>query len=333
MVSAALVASLLPLLAHCMPDLDELRSGGGCPDDTNPACAPAIEDDGASGAAGDIGELPEEASTDDPEPDGGQEAEPPADDARDASGGMADVSIERDASVVDGPAPDVDERTAEAGPDGGLSDASDASDSGDAGDAGCALSVPGTVLCSFADSTLNCGGFPGSRWQPFEEFGPVGDAQRPPPSSVTWSETEGHACAGALALTVPFTAYTSPDRVMVLTDFKQNWTGKTKLHAWAKVVIPPSGSIAHLAGVQLSVSSANYSAFRGFYVNAPIFADGQWHEFVGSLTPAPLSQPTPFVPADVVQVGVQLAAQNAPPPGGPPEPLTTTVYVDDIWLE
>jgi hypothetical protein len=194
----------------------------------------------------------------------------------------------------------------------------------------CVLDVAGDTLYGF-DTTSLTGSIAGT-WSTYPEGSlALGD------STITWSPTEGHACPGALTLSVPFDTY-GEQKVMALINFQENWSSPsafTRLHAWVKIQLPEGGSLEHLRGAQLSISSGpSYDAFRSNFLPVGTFSDGDWHEL--SVTLEPLDPPPSvgaYIPDSVRQIGAQVITALAAPPGGPPAPLTTTLFVDDIWLE
>lgn len=204
--------------------------------------------------------------------------------------------------------------------------------SGGTGGAACMTAFErGDVAFAFDSRTLAGNGLSGT-WVTYPEGSPaLAD------SSVGWSETEGRSCTGALVLQVTFDVY-GEEKVAAVDNVSADWAtpmAYAVLHAWVKIVVPESGSLSYLRGVQLSVSSgANYEAYRSTFVSPDPFVDGDWHELLVTLEPTP---PPPvlgaYVPESVRQIGVQAVAALVAPGGGPQAPLPTTLFVDDIWLE
>jgi hypothetical protein len=148
--------------------------------------------------------------------------------------------------------------------------------------------------------------------------------------------TDGHSCPGALTLAVPFTAYGSQENGSVQVSLGGvNWTGRTELHFWVKLA---TANFAGISGVQAYVQTDAYAQYTSQFVNASVLADGLWHEIVVDLV-----NPTDdsYTNADggvldlasVSGLGVQVTADTAAPAGGPAEPSTVTLSVDDIWVQ
>ncbi len=146
--------------------------------------------------------------------------------------------------------------------------------------------------------------------------------------------TDGNTCPGALELTVSFTGFgvTSGAIFNYGSGSPQDWTGRTRLHFWVKVV---TSDYSALNGVQEIIDSSNYSLHRfGGYLAGSVFADGRWYQSVVDLTPpAQGAANVDFDPTTVNEFQVQLLTPNTSPDGGAGAPATTTVLVDDIWLE
>lgn len=197
----------------------------------------------------------------------------------------------------------------------------------------CTTSWPlGTVLWSFDQGMIGETGLSGN-WGTYVEE-PSGESFLAQ-SAITWNTAEGKSCPGSLQLTVPFTKYGDPQKVMANVNFSDDWTDKKTLHGWAKILAPATGSVAYLNAIMLSVSSgASYEAFRGTFVNAPLFSDRNWHEITIPLNPvAPPPQSPAFIPAPVRQIGIQVSVVASAPAGGPAAPVETSILLDDLWLE
>lgn len=235
------------------------------------------------------------------------------------NGGSSQLPDDGDASVGG----------AQSGGSGGGSGAGGGA-SGTGGSGSCGGGFAGDTLFTF-DTSL-AGGLSGI-WSEYPEGSPALSETR-----VSWVATEGMRCPGSLSMTVPFDTY-GEQKVMATINFTANWSTPAPysvLHAWVKLALPPEAStLEHLRGVQVSVSSgANYEAFRSFFLASPSFADGGWHELVVTLEPVmPPPQLGSYVPESVRQIGVQVVAALAAPASGPPAPVSTTIFVDDIWLE
>jgi hypothetical protein len=218
--------------------------------------------------------------------------------------------------------------------DSGMQTASGGSISGSGGSGGgpCVTAFEGgDVAFAFDNRTLAGTGLSGA-WVIYPEGSPALADSR-----VTWSEAEGRSCPGALALNVTFDVY-GEEKVAAVDNFSADWArpmAYTVLHGWVKIVVPESGSLSYLRGVQLSVSSGpNYEAYRSTFVNPDAFVDGDWHELLVTLEPtAPPPVVGAYVPESVRQIGVQAVAALVAPGGGPVAPLPTTFFLDDVWLE
>jgi hypothetical protein len=149
--------------------------------------------------------------------------------------------------------------------------------------------------------------------------------------STAYSATEKNQCVGSLKGTFPFTSYalfsSGSGEIGVFQYFASgtlDWTGKTKLHAWAK--IDASNGVNHISFPQFY---ANTSDFNHYISGQAVgnWYDGAWHEYVVDL-PA-----TGWDKTAVKTYGLQINLKGAAPASGPTTPPTTTVYLDDIWLE
>ncbi len=140
--------------------------------------------------------------------------------------------------------------------------------------------------------------------------------------------TEGHLCPGALAATIPFTVYGGTEKASVERTMDLDWTGKTTMHVWVRIGDPGTGNISYLNGIQLFVQSMSYAVYSPQFVSAATFDDFAWHEIVLDLTA------TPAVVLDSVnKLGIQVLAQESRPPSAPAAPMTTVVYIDDVYVE
>jgi hypothetical protein len=154
-------------------------------------------------------------------------------------------------------------------------------------------------------------------------------------ATLSVSLTEGKFCPGALKAVLPFTSYTAFDvdggavgaviQYATGTGVVLDWTGKTKLHGWAK--IDTSNGVGHLGFIQLYANTADYGHYISAQPSGGIFADGAWHEMIVDLTG------NGFVLTNVKQYGLQVSLKSTAPSAGPVTPVTTTVYLDDLWLE
>jgi len=153
------------------------------------------------------------------------------------------------------------------------------------------------------------------------------------PPSTAYSGTEKNQCAGSLKGVFPFTSYslyTSTTDTHEIGVLQYNapgvldWTGKTKLHAWYKV--DTANGTGHINFLQFFANTSGYNHYISTNGSGSWW-DGAWHEIVVDLTTAG------FIINDVKQFGLQINLQATAPGGGPAVPPTTTVYLDDIWLE
>jgi hypothetical protein len=149
--------------------------------------------------------------------------------------------------------------------------------------------------------------------------GSVGD------SFINRTLDEGASCPGALALTVPFSAYGDPMNGLAQANFNLDWTGRSTLHIAIKIADPGTGNLDYLNGAQIYLQTNNWGVYTSKFVVGTELADFEWHSYELDLSELDL--------AIVNQVGVQLVAKDAAPEGGPAAPLATVLYIDDLWLE
>jgi hypothetical protein len=162
----------------------------------------------------------------------------------------------------------------------------------------------------------------------------VGSYMMVPDSVASRNMTEGVSCAGSAQLTTPFTAYGQQSSIEINFSPLQNWTGFRKVHAKVKVLMPSTGNLNHLnigSGIQLAANSTTmYNTFQGHQYPASTFADFGWHD-VDLDVPGTIG--TPLVMTEVIQVSVQVLTSAMAPATGPAAPVTTTILVDDVWVE
>ncbi len=179
----------------------------------------------------------------------------------------------------------------------------------------------GTVLYSF-DSNLQ-------GWS-------AGTYQAPAGLSTAFTTGDGHSCPGAAQMTIPFASY-GQNADIEINPYPNplDFTGKSKLHFWARVQVP-AGTEAAINGVQAFVNTGGYSKYKGNFVgyantlsDGGKFSDGNWHEIVFDIA-GNLGSITVNV---INQLGVQIVTQGSAPGGGPATPPTVTLTVDDVWLE
>jgi hypothetical protein len=198
------------------------------------------------------------------------------------------------------------------------------------GDAGCKMSLArdgGQWLFTFGTSDV-----PG--WAAM--VNPGG-----PSALLGWTSSEGKTCPGALSMTVVFGAYDGKAANLTFTYGPgASWVG-SRLHVWVKLQMAGDGgalgyqALDSVALFVLSNGSANYTFFSRT-IN-PSLSDGDWHEIVLDLS-APEGGPTGRNGPDVVTgnvqgFGVSVWSATARPAGGPSAPPTTTLLLDDVWLE
>ncbi|HVY25780.1 MAG TPA: hypothetical protein VHB79_04485 [Polyangiaceae bacterium] len=147
-------------------------------------------------------------------------------------------------------------------------------------------------------------------------------------ATSAWDQAVGKTCPGSLHLQAEFDGYASgqePDEIAIadLRFDDADWTGATKLHAWAKV----SPMNAPLAGVRFFVmSGASFLYLDAF--DEQSFLPGQWYELVLPLPPGPKYDPTL-----VRRLGVEIPLRRAGAADNPALPLTVDVWLDDVWVE
>jgi hypothetical protein len=231
---------------------------------------------------------------------------------------------EPDSSIRDASRMRHDDGDASAAPDSRV--AQEPSDGGEspestAPDAKCPISLLGgaaSVLFGFDDASSANGWITG---------GNVGGIV----ASAAWTDSDGHSCAGAIALTVPFygSPTASPDLAFAFAP-EATWNATT-LHVWMKLEVGDRTEYTALKAVQLYVQSALYSRYSSTQIAvASTLDDGAWHEAVMNLQ-APAAGPQ-VATTRVDKLGAALIPFYVPPAGSPP--LTTaTLLLDDVWLE
>jgi hypothetical protein len=189
--------------------------------------------------------------------------------------------------------------------------------------------IPCTSIVTGAGTLVSDFDLPGSAagWSAVPNGSSVGGLGD---SFVARNVSQGHACPGSLAFTVPFSVYGVAEDANTQVNFAptRDWTGYTRLHAWVRIPDPGTGSLNHLNAVRLAVLSGNWSIYSSLWAPIAEFADFGWHELVLDLTAAPAADLTV-----VNQIAVQVFALGTPPEGGPAAPVSTQIYIDDIWLE
>jgi hypothetical protein len=239
-----------------------------------------------------------------------------------------------DATGMDSPAPDAN--------DAGGAETATGSDASEAGPSQCVTSVADlagtdggapdgglapTLLYGFdsPDGGLD------SHWQNFMDTGST--------DSLSQTFTDGYPCAGALALSATYTAFGPKDQAyynFTSAIGTQDWTGRTALHLWVKVVTTDFSTIA---GIEVRVESNGYAdkRYSPYITGTTLSAAGShngWHEIVMSLIPPDPDAASPdYVPASVNDFQVELQTQGTQVDGGPAGPPPATMLVDSIWLE
>jgi hypothetical protein len=150
--------------------------------------------------------------------------------------------------------------------------------------------------------------------------------------------TDGYPCAGALEFGLTYSSFPVSSGISyTFTNGPgaQNWTGRTNLHVWLKLV---TSNYSLVAAVEVILKSHNFTLARYDYLPAPQFASQGahqgWIETVISLAPQiPDAAGTGFDPAAVDYLEFQVQAPGPQVDGGPAAPAPTTLLVDSIWLE
>ncbi|MEI9941510.1 MAG: hypothetical protein WDO69_30185 [Pseudomonadota bacterium] len=140
-------------------------------------------------------------------------------------------------------------------------------------------------------------------------------------STVVYSSLQGAAAPGSGQLNATFGAYGDAVQLGLFLNGKV-WTCTTKLHAMVKLVATPD--LSHIAGINFSVSSNNYGTYSAKMVSTTGFALDTWTPIALDLTTV---TPVPKF-TDISGIGFQLVAVSSGP-----TPVTTTMYVDDVWVE
>jgi hypothetical protein len=304
-------------------------SGGGETDSGPDSVAPKPDSSVDSGH--DSGSTTPDATTDGPS----TTDSPSTTDASDG-GGKSDSGGQVD-SGEDGPVigPDAsDGGSATDASDGGGTAKDAATEAGDAGgDAGSCVTVftgsdggKGTILYDFDNGVLPTG------WGTTKVD--ATDAGLDPTLTVTTAD--GHACPGALELTVPFSAFAQQaDAVINLPG--PAYSGST-FHFWVKVVSPTAadGGTGPTVGNEFIKGNGQvYAQWRltgadaGLYSNSnfvnfypPQFTD--WKE-----VDVALSNDAGPIAIDLAQLGGNLLLQETD--AAAPAPMV--LLIDDIWLE
>jgi hypothetical protein len=152
-----------------------------------------------------------------------------------------------------------------------------------------------------------------------------------PDTVIQRNATEGYSCPGSLEMMVPFTAYGTQSDAQINFSPVQNWVGYRKLHARVKIVMPSTGNLDHINGVQFAVNSDNYMNYDGKFTSASTFMDFGWHDIELDLTLGAAAPPPQL--DSIIQVQVQLQTPMMAPAMGPAAPVPTTILVDDVWIE
>jgi hypothetical protein len=279
---------------HCTPDFDSLKSGegvaGGLGGTSVGGTSTAGDEHGGAGSSA-TGAVGTGGST--PNADGGA--------AGDAMGGS---------------------------PAAGAGDVSGAPsiDGGEAGAAGA-----GPVGCQWKPASKHYDGFDGG----LDGIGFVSAATTASTAttlaataSSVWDELTGKTCPGSLKLEAAFKGYVDGQQgeeqaVADLRFSDADWSGATKLHAWARV----SPMNAPISGVRFFVMSGSSYLYSSSFDDKG-FAPGQWYELV-----LPLSAGASYEPKVVHRLGVQIALLRAGTAGIPPVAPTVEVWLDDVWVE
>jgi hypothetical protein len=185
----------------------------------------------------------------------------------------------------------------------------------------CVTNFPGgSVLYNFNTSVQGWGG---------------GTYQAPAGLVTAFAAAEGHSCLGAAQLTIPFATYGQNADIEINPGPPMDFTGKSKLHFWAKVTVA-GGATAGIAAIQFYVNTGGYSKYSGNYINLTqtlsdggSFSDGNWHEGVYNIA----ANTANIVVGVINQFGVQIVTPGSAPGGGPASPPTVVLVVDDVWLE
>ncbi|GHN01080.1 hypothetical protein WSM22_25690 [Cytophagales bacterium WSM2-2] len=163
----------------------------------------------------------------------------------------------------------------------------------------------------------------------------AGTFQAPAGLAAAFTSAEGHSCPGAGKLTIPFATYGQNADIEINPGPAMDFTGKSKLHMWAKIQIP-AGTAAAINGVQAYVNTGGYSKYKGNFVSfsgalpgGGSFSDGNWHEIVFDIA-GNLSSITVSV---INQFGLQILLQGSAPGGGPATPPQVILLIDDVWVE
>ena len=153
-------------------------------------------------------------------------------------------------------------------------------------------------------------------------------------ASLGQTLSDGFPCPGALQFGVTYTGFSVASGVVynyANGAGAQNWTGRTSLHLWVKLLTSNYPSI----GLQPDVQSNAFGLKRlGAFLPGATFSAGSWVEEVISLVPSdPEAGPVDYDPTTVDLIELKLTTQTTQVDGGPTAPPPVTMLVDSIWLE
>jgi len=200
-----------------------------------------------------------------------------------------------------------------------MPDASEGTSSGSA-DASCSTSAQvlgGDLLWSFDDFASTAGWVIGGAGS-----GTLG-------AKTGWTASDGHWCLGAATLQIPFRGFTTslPDTEYVFAT-PAVWHA-TKLHAWVKLEVANDTAYESLRAVQLFLQSEAYARYSSVELAVnPTLSDGGWHEVVLDLLTPAMGPAVGTASVDKIGFAVATAGFQIGL-----APSTTTLLLDDIWLE
>lgn len=149
-------------------------------------------------------------------------------------------------------------------------------------------------------------------------------------SSVEWTSAEGDPVAGAGKLNATFGAFSEKAQLSLYLPVGTHWTCTTKLHARVKLVA--ASNIAHINGINFTINTGDNTATRRYalqFTSTTGWTMGMWYSIELPFATAqqnPANTPPDF--NDVNTIGVMALAKS-----DGLTPVTTTLYVDDIWVE
>ena len=154
---------------------------------------------------------------------------------------------------------------------------------------------------------------------------------------VSVNTTEGHTCAGALQITIPFTAFGQS------VELQGNFNGPAyvgkQFHYWVKAAVPPpaDGGTAITVGQEFVAGNGQvYAQWRLTGADAALYSNQNFVNFYPPSDTAWTEIVVPLTGADGGAIAIDLAQLGANLLTNPQDaaaPTTAVLLLDDIWLE